>query len=103
MHPPKVQTVLEWQTPRLLQDVQCFLGFANFYRKLIQDYSQLILPLTQLTKMRQSFVWIKEADKGVVDIKKAFTLAPILTHVDLQKPFIIEADVVDFSLGSILS
>ena len=103
MDPAKVKTVVEWQTPRSLRDVQCFLGFANFYRKLIQDYSQLILPLTQLTKMRQSFVWIKEADKGVVDIKKAFTLAPILTHVDLQKPFIIEADVVDFSLGSILS
>ena len=35
MDPAKVQTVLEWQTPRSLQDVHCFLGFANFYRKFI--------------------------------------------------------------------
>ena len=99
----KVETVLEWQTPRSLRDVQCFLGFANCYRKFIHDYSQLILPLTQLTTKGKSFVWPKEANMTFVDLKKAFTLAPILTHVDLQKPFIIEADVVDFSLGSILS
>ena len=42
----KVQTVLEWQTPRSLRDVQCFLGFTNFYHKFIQNYSKLILPLT---------------------------------------------------------
>ena len=50
MDPTKVKTVVEWQTPRSLRDVQCFLGFTNFYRKFIQDYSKLILPLTQLTK-----------------------------------------------------
>ena len=52
----RLQTMLEWQTPRLVRDVQCFLGFVNFYRKFIQDYSKLILPLTQLTKKDQSFV-----------------------------------------------
>ena len=34
---------------------------------------------------------------------KAFTLVPVLAHVDPQKPFIIEADASDFALGSILS
>ena len=103
MDPAKVQTVLEWQTPRSLRDVQCFLGFANFYRKFIQDYSKLILPLTQLTKKGQPFVWSKEADMAFEGLKKAFTSAPVLAHVDPQKPFIIEADTSDFALGSILS
>ena len=35
MDPAKVKTVVEWQTPRSVRDVQCFLGFANFYRKFI--------------------------------------------------------------------
>ena len=65
-----------------LRDVQCFLGFANFYRKFIQDYSKLILYLTQLTKKGQSFVCSKEADMVFVSLKKAFTSAPILAHVD---------------------
>ena len=40
---------------------------------------------------------------AIVDLKKAFTSAPILTHVDPQKPFIIEAYASDFTFGSILS
>ena len=36
-------------------------------------------------------------------LKKAFTSAPILAHVDPEKPFIIKADASDFALGSILS
>ena len=36
-------------------------------------------------------------------LKRAFTSAPILAHVDPEKPFIIEADTLDFALGSILS
>ena len=36
-------------------------------------------------------------------LKKAFTSAPILAHVDPAKPFIIEAHEPDFALGSILS
>ena len=35
MFPTKVQSVLDWQTPCSVRDVQCFLGFANFYHKFI--------------------------------------------------------------------
>jgi hypothetical protein len=27
----KVQTIMNWATPAFVRDVQCFLGFANFY------------------------------------------------------------------------
>jgi hypothetical protein len=37
------------------------------------------------------------------NLKKAFTSAPILAHIDLEKPFILEADASDFALGSTLS
>jgi hypothetical protein len=103
MDPAKVRTVVEWQTPRSVRDVQCFLGFANFYRKFIQDYSKIVLPLTQLTRKGQPFIWSEETDMAFESLKKAFTSAPILAHVDPEKPFIIEADASDFALGSILS
>jgi len=35
----KVEVVLEWKTPASLMEVQSFLGFTNFYRRFIQDYS----------------------------------------------------------------
>ena len=69
----------------------------------MRDYSKLVLPLTQLTRKGQSFVWSKESDMAFDSLKKTFTSTPIPAHVDLEKPFIIEVDVSDFALGSILS
>jgi hypothetical protein len=61
------------------------------------------LPLTQLTQKNQSFIWTTSTAQAFSELKKAFTSAPILAHVDPLKPFLIEADASDFSLGSILS
>jgi hypothetical protein len=47
--PKKIQAVTDWSTPKTVRDVQCFLGFANFYRIFIKNYSQVAAPLTQLT------------------------------------------------------
>ena len=103
MDPMKIQTILDWRTPCSVRDVQCFLGFANFYRKFIKNYSNIVLPLTELTKRNQSFEWNLSAAMAFDNLKQAFTSAPILIHVDLEKPFTMEADASDFALGSVLS
>src|SRR6202167_5723080 len=50
MDPAKVQTVQDWPEPCKVKDVQSFLGFANFYRRFIHEYSDIIVPLTRLTR-----------------------------------------------------
>ena len=97
MDPMKVQAILEWQTPLSVRDVQCFLGFANFYRKFIKDYSKVVLPLTQLTHKDQPFIWSLDAAEAFESLKQAFTTAPILAHVDPTKRFILEADASNFA------
>ena len=52
MDPPKVFAVLDWPTPKTVKEVQSYLGFANFYRKFINNYSDLTTPLTTLTRTR---------------------------------------------------
>ena len=53
----KVEAVLEWKPPKSLTEVQSFLGFANFYRRFIQDYSRVARPLTELTKKEKKEEW----------------------------------------------
>jgi len=99
----KVDAVLSWKTPASLQEVQSFLGFANFYRRFIQDYSRVARPLTELTKKTEKWLWNKEAETAFNDLKKRFTTAPILSHFDPAKPVIIETDASDFAIGAVLS
>jgi len=47
----KVKVVLEWKSPSSLTEVQSFLGFANFYRRFIQDYSRVARLLMELTNV----------------------------------------------------
>ena len=50
MDPEKVSVVLNWEVPKTIQDVQYFLGFANFYRRFIEGYSCICTPLFNLLK-----------------------------------------------------
>jgi Reverse transcriptase (RNA-dependent DNA polymerase) len=46
----KVQTIRDWPEPRKVKYIQSFLGFANFYRRFIHNYSDTTVPLTRLTR-----------------------------------------------------
>ena len=50
MDPEKVSAVKDWETPACIRDVQCFLGFANFYRRFIAGFSRICTPLFNLLR-----------------------------------------------------
>jgi hypothetical protein len=54
MNPAKVQSILEWETPTSLQELQKFLEFANFYRRFIKGFSTVTRPFHDLLKKGQS-------------------------------------------------
>jgi len=49
MDEAKIHTIRTWPTPRKVKEVQSFLGFSNFYRCFIANYSDMTVPLTRLT------------------------------------------------------
>ena len=53
----KVKGIEEWPVPTKVKDVRSFLGFANFYRRFIPDYSKLTRPLIDLTKKSATWEW----------------------------------------------
>lgn len=90
--PSKVQAVLNWPTPSHRKQLQSFLGFANFYRGFIRNYSQLALPLTRLTSPKVPFRWDEPARQAFSCLKERFASAPILIQPDLSQPFVVEVD-----------
>jgi len=55
--PVKVAGVQEWPTLENKMDIQAFLGFVNFYRRFIQDFSAKAQPLFDLTCSEQVWTW----------------------------------------------
>ena len=103
MSTEKVDVVLGWKTPQSLTEVQSFLGFANFYRRFIQDYSKVAHPLPELTKKTEKWSWNPEAEASFEELKRRFTTTPILAHFNPAKAVIIETDASDFAIGAVLS
>ena len=34
--PDKIQSILDWETPKSVKEVRCFLGLAGYYRRFIE-------------------------------------------------------------------
>src|SRR5258706_13158689 len=60
MDPAKVDAILNWEDPNCVKDVQCFLGFAKFYRRFIHKYSNICQPLFNLLRKDTQFLWSPE-------------------------------------------
>jgi hypothetical protein len=103
MDPEKIKAIYSWETPKRLTDVQAFVGFANFYRRFIDHYSDVIRPLTALSKKDVKFSWSEQCEQAFRELKKRFTEAPILRHFDSLKPSIVETDASDFVTAGVLS
>lgn len=95
--------MVEWPVLTNVKEVQSFLGFANFYRKFIEKYSKIAIPLTELTKKDQKFEWSAEAQKAFDELKKRFTSQPILLSFDPEKPITLETDASDGAIGACIS
>jgi len=101
--PKKVSAAAEWPTPRTVRQVQQFLGFANYYRRFIQDFAKKAKPLTSLTRKNTRFKWTEECDNAFRELKQHLVSAPILAYPDFSKPFIVDTDASDVGIGGVLS
>jgi len=99
----KVQTIQDWPEPRKVKDVQSFLGFANFYRRFIYNFSDITVPLTRLTRKHVPYAFGDAERVAFNYLKSAFASAPILTHWIPDRPIIVETDASDYALAAILS
>ncbi len=100
----KVRAVTEWPQPSTIKELQRFLGFANFYRRFIRNYSIVSAPLTSLLKGKPSKLkWTEEAKTAFTTLKEKFTTAPILKHPEPSLPFVVEDDASDCGIGAVLS
>ncbi|CCO35741.1 Retrotransposable element Tf2 155 kDa protein type 1 [Rhizoctonia solani AG-1 IB] len=99
----KIQAVQDWPTPTRVKQVQSFLGFANFVRRFIANFSQIARPLHNLVKKEVKWQWTDKEEHAFRELQKAIVNAPVIVHADPTKPYFLETDASGAALGSVLS
>ncbi|SLM35926.1 gag-pol polyprotein [Lasallia pustulata] len=101
--PKKLESIRDWPKPENVKDVQAFLGLANYYRKLIKNFSDGAGPLTDLTKKDVPFHFGDRELKSFNLIKERLCSADVLAIYDPEKEAILETDASDYAIGACLA
>nr|GEU44502.1 reverse transcriptase domain-containing protein [Tanacetum cinerariifolium] len=69
----KVDVIAKLPYPTTVKGVRSFLGHAGFYRRFIQDFSKISIPMTHLLKKETAFVFSKDCIDAFETLKKKLT------------------------------
>nr|GEZ83835.1 putative reverse transcriptase domain-containing protein [Tanacetum cinerariifolium] len=102
MDPAKVEAITKWTRPKTVTEIRSFLGLAGYYRRFVDGFSRLALPLIKLMRKGEKFVWDEEREKSFEELKKRLVSAPILTLPSGSGGFQIYSDASKKGLGCVL-
>ena len=94
--PAKVEVLMRWERPKSVFEIHSFLGLAGYYRRFIENFSQIACPMTRLTRKEVSFDWNDKCEESFRELKKRLT-----TSVSGEK-YTIFYDASRVGLGCVL-
>ncbi|RVW80717.1 Retrovirus-related Pol polyprotein from transposon 17.6 [Vitis vinifera] len=90
--PGKVDAVANWRRPSTVTEIRSFLGLAGYYRRFIEGFSKIALPLTKLTQKGVKFEWSDDCECSFQELKNRLVSAPILTIPSGSGGFVVYSD-----------
>ena len=97
----KVKIVKEWKAPTKIKEVESFLGFANFDRWFIRNFSYTVKLLNEL-KGKKEWKWEREQQEVFEELKEKITSQPVLILPKRKGKFQVETDVLEHAIEGVL-
>jgi hypothetical protein len=101
--PEKISIIRDWERPTTVRGIQSFLGFCNFYRRFIKDYSRVARPMNRFTKKDTPLEFDQPYKEAFQELKNRLLTAPVLVHYSPGKPTRVETDASDGVVAGVLS
>jgi exodeoxyribonuclease III len=105
MDPMKVAAIDNMELPQDITQLRSFLGATSHYRKFIKDFSQIALPLSELTKKGGSIkTRMAETDckEAFEQLKASLKSDVVLLHPDLDKQWVLSCDASSYGVACVL-
>ena len=100
--PAKIKAVMKWELPKNVTEVRSFLGLAGYYRRFVEGFSKLAMPMTRLTKKGEKFLWTPECEIVFHTLKEKLTTAPVLIIPNSGEEYEVYTDASLRGLGCVL-
>ncbi|KAF5791261.1 putative nucleotidyltransferase, Ribonuclease H [Helianthus annuus] len=100
--PSKISAIKDWDTPTTPTEVRSFLGLAGYYRRFIENFSKIAVPLTALTQKNKPFDWGVKQEEAFQTLKQKLCDAPVLTLPEGNDDFVVYCDASKLGLGCVL-
>jgi hypothetical protein len=98
----KIKVIEQLSPPTNVKGIRSFLGHARFYRRFIQNFSQIARPLTHLLAIDAPFIFTEECLQVFHTLKKALISAPVIQPPDWHIPIEIMCDASNYDVGAVL-
>lgn len=98
----KIEAILSLSEPKNVKQVRSILGFINYYKQFVPHRSDLLAPISALTKKQTKFKWSTECQKSLDLVKQIFSRTITLTYPDFNQPFLIYTDASTKQLGAVI-
>ncbi|GJZ83480.1 putative nucleotidyltransferase, ribonuclease H [Tanacetum coccineum] len=102
MDPAKVEAITKWPRPTIVTKVRSFLGLAGYYRRFVEGFLLVALPLMKLMRKGEKFVWNEEREKSFEELKRRLVSSPVLTLPSGTGGYQIYSDASKKGLGCVL-
>ena len=102
MDPAKIAGIANWPTPTTVKQVRSFLGFCNFYRPFIYQFSHIARPLNELSRKDTPWTWGGRQQEAFETLRKRITSEPVLKQPQLEQQFEVEVDTSGYAIGAVL-
>lgn len=103
MSQSKTKSILATPAPNDVKKLKSFIGTVNDYRRFIKNFSSILQPLYELTKINKNWKWSNECQNAFNKIKNEITSADVLMHYDSNLPLRLSVDASSYGLGAVLT
>lgn len=78
------------------------MGLAGYYRRLVNDFSKIAVPLTKLTRKNEKFEYSDKCKASFQELEQRLITAPVLVLPDDKGGFVTFSDSSLKGLGCVL-
>lgn len=101
--PAKLAAVQNYPRPKNQDETKRFVAFANFYRRFINNFSKIAVPLHKMSQKKVKFQWSTECENAFQTLKNKLIAPPVLAYPDYEKQFHVVVDASAYACGAVLS